>query len=229
MHKSLPNTFIFLDKFDNQIFENNSTNIGIIYRNYHDQNKKNDLIKIAKKCKRKRFKLYIANNIKLAIKVKANGIYIPAFNKNKRFANHEKKDLTIIGSAHNQKEIQQKILQDCSAIFLAPIFQTIGIGREAATITVIGITLGVSLGGGFLIDEVKQNNIRKKDVLSSMTFLLLSHSLIEDTLVVMALMGGHFSGVLVARVLYSIVIVWFVVALLKILNNNLSNKLFFKS
>lgn len=113
--------------------------------------------------------------------------------------------------------------------FLAPIFQTIGIGREAATITVIGITLGVSLGGGFLIDEVKQNNIRKKDVLSSMTFLLLSHSLIEDTLVVMALMGGHFSGVLVARVLYSIVIVWFVVALLKILNNNLSNKLFFKS
>jgi len=123
MHKTLPNTFIFLDKFDNQIFENNSTNIGIIYRNYHDQSKKNDLIKIAKKCKRKRFKLYIANNIKLAIKVKANGIYIPAFNKNKRFSNHEKRGLTIIGSAHNQKEIQQKILQNCSAIFLAPIFQ----------------------------------------------------------------------------------------------------------
>ena len=112
---------------------------------------------------------------------------------------------------------------------MAPIFQIIGIGREAATITVIGITLGVSLGGGFLIDEVKQNNIQKKEVLSSMTFLLLSHSLIEDTLVVMALMGGHFSGVLVARVLYSILIVWFVIALLNILSNNLSNKLFFKS
>ena len=123
MHKALPNTFIFLDKFDSQIFENNNTNIGIIYRNYCNRNVEKDLIQIAKKCKIKRFKLYIANNIKLAIKVKANGIYIPAFNKNKRFANHEKKGLTIIGSAHNQKEIQQKILQNCSAIFLAPIFQ----------------------------------------------------------------------------------------------------------
>ena len=80
MHKSLPNTFIFLDQFDSQIFENNNTNIGIIYRNYSNQNNENDLIEIAKKCKKKRFKLYIANNIKLAIKVKANGIYIPAFN-----------------------------------------------------------------------------------------------------------------------------------------------------
>jgi len=123
MHKSLPNTFIFLDKFDSQIFENNNTNIGIIYRNYRNQNKENDLIAIAKKCKKKRFKLYIANNIKLAIKVKAHGIYIPAFNKNKRFSNHEKRDLTIIGSAHNQKEIQQKIMQKCSAIFLTPIFK----------------------------------------------------------------------------------------------------------
>jgi len=122
MHKSLPTTFIFLDKFDNQIFENNNINIGIIYRNYHNQNKENDLIKIAKECKKRRIKLYIANNIKLAIKVKATGIYIPAFNKTKRFSNHEKKGLTIIGSAHNQKEIKQKILQNCSAIFLAPIF-----------------------------------------------------------------------------------------------------------
>ena len=123
MHKSLPNTFIFLDKFDSQIFENNNTNIGIIYRNYHNQSKEGELVKIAKKCKRKRFKLYIANNIKLAIKMKANGIYIPAFNKSGRFSNHEKRGLAIIGSAHNQREIQQKIMQNCSAIFLAPIFQ----------------------------------------------------------------------------------------------------------
>ena len=123
MHKSLPTTFIFLDKFDNQIFENNNINIGIIYRNYHNQNKESDLIKIATECKKRRIKLYIANNIKLAIKVKAAGIYIPAFNRNKRFSNHEKKGLTIIGSAHNQKEIQQKIMQKCSAIFLAPIFK----------------------------------------------------------------------------------------------------------
>lgn len=122
MHKPLPTTFIFLDKFDNQIFKNNNTNIGIIYRNYNNQNKGNELIKIANECKKRRFKLYIANNIKLALKVKADGIYIPAFNKTKRFSNHENKSLTIIGSAHNQKEIKQKLLQNCNTIFLSPIF-----------------------------------------------------------------------------------------------------------
>ena len=35
-----------------------------------------------------------------------------------------KKKLIIIGSAHNQKEIQIKISQNCLAIFLSPVFQT---------------------------------------------------------------------------------------------------------
>tara|TARA_B100000953_G_scaffold237128_1_gene198641 strand:+ start:70 stop:651 length:582 start_codon:yes stop_codon:yes gene_type:complete len=122
MHKFLPSLFVFLDKFNNQIFKNNNTDIGIIYRNYNNSNKEKELIKIAKECKKKRFKLFVSNNIKLAIKVKANGIYIPAFNRTKRFSNHEKRDLTILGSAHNQNEIQQKISQKCSAIFLSPVF-----------------------------------------------------------------------------------------------------------
>ena len=54
--------------------------------------------------------------------MKADGIYIPSFNKTQRFNNLEKKNLTIIGSAHSQKEIKEKIRQKCSAIFLAPIF-----------------------------------------------------------------------------------------------------------
>ena len=122
MHKSLPNVFIFADKFSNQIFKNNNTNIGVIYRNYQNTNKEKELIKIAKECKRKRYKLFVSNSVKLALKVKANGVYIPAFNKTKRFINYGKKDFIILGSAHNQKEINQKILQKCNAIFLSPIF-----------------------------------------------------------------------------------------------------------
>ena len=80
------------------------------------------MLKIAKACKKKKIKLYVSNSLRLALKVKAEGIYIPAFNKTKRYSNLEKKSFTIIGSAHNQKEIREKILQKCSAIFLAPIF-----------------------------------------------------------------------------------------------------------
>ena len=96
--------------------------MGIIYRNYNAKNREKELIKIAKACKKSRKQLFVSNDIRLAIKVKAEGIYIPSFNKTKRFANLEKKNLKIIGSAHNQKEIQKKILQKCSVIFLSPIF-----------------------------------------------------------------------------------------------------------
>ena len=114
--------YIFIDQYNNKIFENNSINVGIIYRNYNDSKREKELIKIAKACKRKRYQLFVSNDIKLAIKSKADGIYVPSFNKSKKFINLENKNLTILGSAHNQKEIQEKILQKCRAIFLSPLF-----------------------------------------------------------------------------------------------------------
>ena len=122
MHKYFPNLFIFIDLYNNQIFENNSINIGIIYRNYNDANRETELNKITKACKKKRYQLFVSNDIKLAIKVRADGIYIPSFNKTRKFINLENKNLTIIGSAHNQKEIHEKISQKCRAIFLSPVF-----------------------------------------------------------------------------------------------------------
>ena len=122
MHKYLPNFFIFIDRYNNQIFENNNINIGVIYRNYNDTKRETELIKIAKACKKKRYKLFVSNDIKLALKVRADGIYIPSFNKTKKFLNLENKNLIILGSAHNQKEIWEKISQKCQAIFLSPIF-----------------------------------------------------------------------------------------------------------
>jgi thiamine-phosphate pyrophosphorylase len=122
MHKNLPYFFIFLDEYNSKIFKNKNINIGIIYRNYKDRKRENQLIKIAKACKKKRYQLFVSNDIKLAHKVKADGIYVPSFNKTKKFSNLEKKNLIIIGSAHNQKEIHTKITQNCKAVFLSPLF-----------------------------------------------------------------------------------------------------------
>ena len=122
MRKYLPNLFIFLDRYNNQIFENNNTDMGIIYRNYNDPKRIIELVKIAKACKKNRYLLFVANDIKLALKVRADGIYIPSFNKTKKFINLEMRNLIILGSAHNQKEIHEKISQKCRAIFLSPVF-----------------------------------------------------------------------------------------------------------
>ena len=96
--------------------------MGIIYRNYNAQKRETELIKIAEACKANRVKLFVSNDIKLAIKVKADGIYIPSFNKTKKFLNLENKNIMILGSAHNQKEIKIKMQQKCNAIFLSPAF-----------------------------------------------------------------------------------------------------------
>ena len=122
MHKKFPNLFVFLDQYDNKVFKNNNINIGVIYRNYNTANREIELEKIAKACKKKRYYLFVSNSSKLALKFRANGIYIPAFNKTKRFSNLEKRNLIILGSAHSQKEIQEKIKQKCNGLFLSPAF-----------------------------------------------------------------------------------------------------------
>ena len=165
MHKPLPNIFIFLDQYNNQIFENKNPNIGIIYRNYKDSDRKKQLLKIAKACKKSRYQLFVSNDLKLTLKVKANGIYIPSFNKTKKFSNLEKKNITIIGSAHNQKEIQKKISQNCSAVFLSPVFdikkskKSLGLYKfnHLAYMNKIKI---LALGG------ISKNNIRKLKLLN---------------------------------------------------------------
>jgi len=164
MHKYLPNIFIFLDHYNNQIFKNKNFNIGIIYRNYKDSNREKQLIKIASACKQNRYQLFVSNDLKLALKVKANGIYIPSFNKTKKFFNLGKKIL-IIGSAHNQKEIKIKISQNCSAIFLSPVFNVEKSNKyldlhKFNYLTYINKIKVLALGG---ISEI---NIRKLKLLS---------------------------------------------------------------
>ncbi len=81
MHKNPPKFFVFINKYNNEIFKNKNINIGIIYRNYKDRNRQNQLIKIARACKQNRYQLFVSNDLKLAHKFKADGIYIPSFNR----------------------------------------------------------------------------------------------------------------------------------------------------
>ena len=90
-------------------------------------------------------------------------------------------------------------------VILAPILRLMGIGREATTLTVVGMTLGISIGGGLLIREAEQGHISRRDIFASLTMLGLCHSLIEDTLLMM-LLGAHVSGIIWLRVLFTLVI-----------------------
>jgi hypothetical protein len=86
---------------------------------------------------------------------------------------------------------------------LKPLLRLIGIGREAATLTVIGLTLGLTYGAGLLIHESRSGRVGRRDILSSVSLLGLSHALIEDTLL-MLLIGARMVGTLWGRLLFSL-------------------------
>ena len=125
MHKNkLPKYFLFVDKYEKNILKNDIIDLGIIYRNYLKKKNENDICKLRSYCNKKKLKFYISNNLRLAIKFKTDGIYIPSFNKRMTLSKASLgKNFKIIGSAHNQMEIKKKIDQGCEAIFLSPVFR----------------------------------------------------------------------------------------------------------
>ena len=75
-------------------------------------------------CKKSSVNFYIANNIKLLSKIKADGLYISANNNNLLLNGYSQKGFKIIGAAHNQKEIDIKIKQGCEEIIFSRLFET---------------------------------------------------------------------------------------------------------
>ncbi len=92
---------------------------------------------------------------------------------------------------------------------LSPFLKLLGIGKEAANITVIGVTLGLSFGGGLLIEQAKSGAVSKRNIFLSMSFLCLCHSLIEDTLL-MLLLGADLTSILWVRLLFAFIVVAFI-------------------
>tara|TARA_B100000035_G_C20678390_1_gene412849 strand:- start:36 stop:584 length:549 start_codon:yes stop_codon:yes gene_type:complete len=125
MHKIIPNTFTFISTFKEKEILNLNPKVGIIFRNYKDKININEILKLKQFCKLNNRNLYLANNIKLAINLNLDGIYIPAFNKNIIFGKFKtKKNFLKLGSAHDIKEIKEKEKQGVEVIFLSPLFKT---------------------------------------------------------------------------------------------------------
>jgi len=86
---------------------------------------------------------------------------------------------------------------------LAPVLRLIGIAPAAANITVVGAMLGITLGAGLLLKDVRAGLLSRRDVFLAMGFLALFHSIIEDTLLV-SLMGAHMSAIFWGRLAFAL-------------------------
>jgi spore maturation protein SpmB len=98
-------------------------------------------------------------------------------------------------------------------VFMPPL-RLFGIQKEAMNIIIVGMFIGIQFGGGMLIKEVKKGTIDKQSIFLSVSLLNLLHAMIEDT-ILMALVGGHISGILISRVIFSLVLSYLIFMIYK--------------
>ena len=125
MHIKLLTKYYFINTLDTNNLQKQDKETIIIFRNYSSSNIKIDkLINLKNFLRKQGNKLFLANNFKLALKLGLDGVYIPSFNKNfNHLAYSTFLNFTVVGSAHNLKEIRIKELQKAKGIFLSSLFK----------------------------------------------------------------------------------------------------------
>ena len=165
--------YYFINKFDTNNIDKQDKQTTIIYRNYSTKIDPFLILKIKRYCKKKSIKFYLSNNIRLAIKLNLDGVYIPSFNKSlKHLAYSYKRNFKIVGSAHNLKEIRIKENQNVKKIFLSSLFKKnknfLGINRFKLLSKLTKKNI-VILGG------ISSNNKKKLSLLDQSDFAGISY------------------------------------------------------
>ena len=125
MHGKLLRKYYFISSLDTNNIKKQDRETIIIYRNYTSTKiDTNKILKFRNYLKKRGNKFLLSNNIKLALKLKLDGVYIPSFNKNfDHLPFSINSNFIILGSAHNLKEIRIKELQKVKIIFISSIFK----------------------------------------------------------------------------------------------------------
>ena len=125
MHFKLLDKYYFINTLDTNNFKKQDKETIVIYRNYSSIKIDADkLLKFKNFLKKKGNKFLIANNFKLALKLRLDGVYLPSFNKKfNHLAYSTFTNFIILGSAHNIIEIRVKELQKIQKIFISSLFK----------------------------------------------------------------------------------------------------------
>ena len=174
MHGYFSLKYYFIKDFDTKNIKKQDKQTVIIFRNYSF--KKIDefqILKIRNYCRKSRRIFILSNNIKLALKLDLDGVYIPSFNKSTGHLSYSlKKNFQILGSAHNLKEIKIKEKQKVNKIFISSLFKKnknfLGINKFKLLSKLTEKEV-IALGG------VSKKNIRLLKLINSFSFAGISN------------------------------------------------------
>ena len=148
---------------------------NLIYRNQKVDEKFQNLSRFRNNCKKKGINFYIANNTNLLSKLKADGLYISSHNKDLLLNIYSKKGLGVIGSAHNQREVDIKIKQGCKEIIFSRLFKTKYIFKKGylgiSKFNIISLRTKIKL---VPLGGINQKNLNKLNSVKADAFACLS-------------------------------------------------------
>ena len=172
MHR-LTKNYYFIKNFNTTELKNLNSNTSVIYRNYKKKPIISELLEIKRFCKTKKLKIYLSNHFQLALRLGFDGAYIPSFNRSIKHLNYKfKKNFTILGSAHDIKEIRIKETQKVSQLFISSIFKKnknyLGIYRFINLKKLTNTNI-IALGG------INENNIKKLSLINCAGFAAIRY------------------------------------------------------
>jgi thiamine-phosphate pyrophosphorylase len=172
MHNQTLNRYYFINKFDQSHLDKLSKEVTIIYRNHNQVVNKKSILKIKDYCKKKGNKFLLSNNIKLAINLDLNGVYISSFNKDKKHLSYSfKKNFIILGSVHSIYEMRTKELQNVKTFFLSSLFKK---NKNFLGVYKFKLLSGLSKKPIIALGGISNNNLKKLNLISCHGFAGIS-------------------------------------------------------
>ena len=172
MHKDTK--YYFINKFETNNIDKQDRQTIIIFRNYSSKTADVKLIlKIKNYCKKKGIKIYLSNNIQLAIRLNLDGAYIPSFNKDIKHLSYSLKEkFKIVGSAHNLREIRMKEIQKVDKVFLSSLFKK---NKNYLGINKFKLLSNFTQKEVVVLGGISKKNLRKLKILNQSKFAGISY------------------------------------------------------
>lgn len=91
--------------------------------------------------------------------------------------------------------------------FLSPLMTVFGLPKDTAFSWMVGNLVGLAYGGGIMVEQMEEKKLTRKSGKLLNIHLAVSHSLLEDTLIFVAI-GIPVLWIILPRLFFSLVAVW---------------------
>ncbi len=130
----------------------------------------------------------------------------------------------ILGLMSLQNILKAFKIIDFLSKSLGPVMKLMGLSSKTSFLWLVGQTLGLTYGSGIIIEELNKGEINHTEASHLNYHLAINHSQLEDPMLFVAV-GAPFFWVSLSRYIFSILVVWIMIAYEKLFQQRLSKAL----